>query len=65
MKVGPMLALFEIKIGPIFEILFTLQIEEDFSKQIKHKNNFANLKFVQFCCATYLDQYLTLTWPSV
>ena len=61
-KVGPMPALFEIEIRPFFENLVLPAERRRFLKE-KHKNNFKHLKLVEFCCATYLDQDLTLTCP--
>ena len=77
LKTGPIFAFSSVKNWSNFfvffvflflKISFSLQKEEDFSKkeekQTKTKTPFLALKTGPICCATYLDQFLTLAWTS-
>ena len=72
-KLGPTIAFFESKLGPIFlslcfsKIFFFLQGEWDVHKnrtKIRQTLPFLSQNLVQSCFATYLDQVLTQRWTK-
>ena len=75
-KLGPTIAFFESKLGPIFlsflclcfsKIFFFLQGEWDVHKnrtKIRQTLPFLSQNLVQSCFATYLDQVLTQPWTK-
>ena len=77
LKTGPIFDLFKVKNWSIFLFFLLFFIFENLilpaerrgclknkQKQQQKQTQFLKLKLVQLCCATYLDQFLTLTWTS-